>query len=101
MDNYSNPDYVFNMQYDLATKIIKRKIEKLIEKEKTEKRWQLYLTIYPYIITGKLKEIEFVDFCKALDGTTKNENTINNYKEMSDEEMLKEIEKIEKEAKNK
>lgn len=101
MDNYSNPDYVFNMQYDLATKLIKKKIEKLIEKEKTEKRWQLYLTIYPYIITGKLKEIEFVDFCKALDGNTENKKTINDYKEMSDEEMLKEIEKIENEAKNK
>lgn len=85
----------------MANKLITRKIKSIAEKEKIEKRWQLYLTIYPYIITGKLKPLEFTEFCKTLDGEVENKETIKSYKEMTDEEMLKEIEKIEKEAKNK
>lgn len=85
----------------MANKLITRKIKSIAEKEKIEKRWQLYLTIYPYIITGKLKPLEFIEFCKTLDGEVENKETIKSYKEMTDEEMLKEIEKIEKEAKNK
>lgn len=85
----------------MANKLITRKIKSIAEKEKIEKRWQLYLTIYPYIITGKLKPLEFTEFCKTLDGEVENKETINSYQKMTDEEMLKEIEKIEKEAKNK
>ena len=85
----------------MANKLITRKIKSIAEKEKIEKRWQLYLTIYPYIITGKLKPLEFTEFCKTLDGKVENKETIKSYQKMTDEEMLKEIEKIEKEAKNK
>lgn len=103
IDNYNNPEYILNLDYSLADKLIKRKIKNTIEKEKIEKRWQLYLTIYPYIITGKLKPLEFSDFCKNLDKNLDDnvENNNNNYQTISDEEMLREIEKIEKEAKNK
>ena len=89
------------MEYDLANKLITRKIEKIQEKEKIDKRWELYLTIYPLIITGKLKPLEFSEFCKTLDGEVENKETIKSYKNMTNEEMLREIEKIEKEAKNK
>ena len=85
----------------MANKLITRKIKSITEKEKIEKRWQLYLTIYPYIITGKLKPLEFTEFCKTLDGKVENKETIKSYENMTDEEMLREIEKIEKEAKNK
>ena len=85
----------------MANKLITRKIKSIAEKENIEKRWQLYLTIYPYIITGKLKPLEFTEFCKTLDGEVENKETIKSYQKMTDEEMLKEIEKIEKEAKNK
>lgn len=85
----------------MANKLITRKIKSIAEKEKIEKRWQLYLTIYPYIITGKLKPLEFTEFCKTLDGEVEDKETIKSYQKMTDEEMLKEIEKIEKEAKNK
>ena len=86
----------------MANKLITRKIKSIAEKEKIEKRWQLYLTIYPYIITGKLKPLEFSDFCKNLDkNLDDNVENNNNYQTISDEEMLREIEKIEKEAKNK
>lgn len=88
------------MDYALALQIVTDKINFLTQKEVNDKRWQLYLTIYPYMLMGKMKKLEFTDFCKSFEEAEKKSQVITaDYSHMKDEEMLREIEEIEKSAK--
>ena len=88
------------MEYTLALQIVNNKINFLTQKEITNKRWELYLTVYPYMLMGKMKRMEFADFCKSFEEAEKKSQVITaDYSHMKDEEMLREIEEIEKSAK--
>ena len=87
------------MEYTLALQIVNNKINFLTQKEISDKRWELYLTVYPYMLMGRIKKMEFVDFCKMFEEAEKKQVTVADYSYLSDEEMLREIEELEKSTK--
>lgn len=99
MDNYSSPEFILSMDYALALQIVTDKINFLTQKEINDKRWQLYLTIYPHMLMGKMKRMEFDDFCKTFEEAEKKQVTVADYSHLTDEEMLREIEELEKSTK--
>lgn len=87
------------MEYTLALQIVTDKINFLTQKEVNNKRWELYLTVYPYMLMGKMKKLEFIDFCKSFEESEKKQVTVADYSHLTDEEMLREIEELEKSTK--
>lgn len=95
LDNYSCPEFMLNMDCALALQIINNKIKERENREVVDRRWDMYLSLYPHMIMGKIKLMEFADYCKLFT-EKENEQQQPDYSNMSDEEMLREIEELEK-----
>ena len=90
----------FNLPYRKALLMYERDILKEYEESQEQKFWGLYSSVYPFMLQGVLKPIEYSEFKKLLTGEKKAEekqsnNSIDSFNGMSEEEILKFIEDIE------
>lgn len=81
------------MGYGKALNIYDSAISNEIEKEKRDKRWMLYTSLYPLMMTGQIKVKEFSEFCDILDGKGAGQQQFN---DMEEDEALREIEELER-----
>lgn len=98
MRGYS--ERVLKLPYEKALQIYERDILKEFKESQELKFWGLYSSVYPFMLQGILKPIEYSEFKKLLTGEDKEEKTqpletINKFDGMSEEEILKFIEEIE------
>lgn len=93
MRNYDKR--IFKIKYDKAFKIYINDMNIKVENDKTEKRFSLYTSLYPYMLLGQMKGMEFSDFNDMLDG--KQQVSSSHKVDMIDEEdALKMIEELKK-----
>lgn len=90
MRNYDNR--VFELPYTKALEIYRKDIEREQEKEQEERFFGLYTSIYPFMLQGFLKGMEYEEFKFTLLGGGKEkqaeQNNLSEYSEMSEEEIL-------------
>lgn len=81
------------MNYKKALKIYENCIKKENDKDSYDKKWELYSAIFPLMIKGEVKVLEFDAFCRSLDSKEEvKKERINN---MSEEEALKMLNELE------